>query len=130
VSFEVPGSAPQTTAPHGINDSGEIAGFFDGLDNETHAFFLHNGTFTTVDYPGASITAFFGINERGDAVGNCTCVDGKFHGLLLSRGTFTFNVYPGAAHTRPKGINDRGQIVGFYDAAGVTHGFIATPAIR
>ena len=36
-------------------------------------------------------------------------------------------IYPGADHTRARGINDRGQIVGFYDAAGVTHGFIATP---
>jgi uncharacterized membrane protein len=129
VSFEVPDSAPGTTGPHGINDSGQVTGFFqDRFDpNITHAFFMLRKVFTTVDYPGASITGFFGINERGDAVGGCTCVDGKGHGLLFSRGVFTFINYPGAAHTRPRAINDRGQIVGFYDAAGATHGFIATP---
>jgi len=129
VSFEVPGSAPQMTGPHGINDSGQVTGFFlDSVDfSITHAFFLFRGVFTTVDYPGATITGFFGINERGDAVGGCTCIDGKSHGLLFSGGVFTLINYSGAAHTRPRGINDRGQIVGFYDAAGATHGFIATP---
>ena len=128
-SFEVPGSAPQTTGPHGINDSGVVTGFFqDGIDpNITHAFFKLRRLFKTVDCAGASITGFFGINERGDAVGGCTLEDGG-HGILFSRGKFTFINYPGADHTRPRGINDRGQIVGFYDTAGAIHGFIATPA--
>ena len=129
VSFEVPGSAPQTTGPHGINDSGMITGFFqDASDpNITHAFFKLRGTYLVVDYPGATVTGFFGINERGAAVGGCICVDGKGHGILYAKGVFTFINYPGATHTRPRGINDRGQIAGFYDSAGVTHGFIATP---
>jgi len=129
VSFEVPNSAPLTTGPHGINDAGFVAGFFgDSIDpNVTHAFLKFRSQFTIVDYPGATITGFFGINERGDAVGGCTCVDGRPHGILYSRGQFTFIVYPGATHTRPRAINDRGQIVGFFDVAGVTHGFVATP---
>jgi len=128
ISFEVPGSAPQTTGPHGINDSGVVTGFYqDRSDpNITHAFFKLNKVFKTVDCPGATITGFFGINERGDAVGGCTLADGG-HGVLFSRGVLTAVIYPGADHTRARGINDRGQIVGFYDAAGVTHGFIATP---
>ena len=129
VSFEVPNSAPQTTGPHGINDAGVVTGFFqDSVDpNVSHAFLKFRSQFTTVDYPGATITGFFGINERGDAVGGCTCVDGRGHGILYARGQFTFIVYPGADHTRPRAINDRGQIVGFFDVAGVTHGFIAIP---
>jgi hypothetical protein len=78
-------------------------------------------------YPGAEVTSVCGINERGDVVGGCTCIDGTPYSFLLARGKFTFIVYPGAKHTRPWGVNDRGQVVGFYDAAGVTHGFIATP---
>lgn len=48
-------------------------------------------------------------------------------GFVSLLGIFSFINYPGAAHPRPRGSNDRGQIVGFYDAAGATHGFIATP---
>ena len=129
VSFEVPGSAPQMTGPHRINDSGQVTGFF--WTASTSASHMPSssseGCLPTRWTPGATITGFFGINERGDAVGGCTCIDGKSHGLLFWGGVFTLINYPGAAHTRPRGINDRGQIVGFYDAAGATHGFIATP---
>lgn len=130
-SFEVPGSAPLTTGPHGINDEGQVVGFYtDGADpNVAHGFLLDDGKFTTIDYPGASITGFFGINERGDLIGGCTCIDGTGHGLLFSNGQFTIISYPNTTHTRPRGINDRGQIVGFYQLAptGPLEGFIATP---
>jgi probable HAF family extracellular repeat protein len=59
-SFEVPGSAPLSTGPHGINDDGQVVGFYtDGANpNVTHGFLLDDGKFTTIDYPGASVTEF------------------------------------------------------------------------
>jgi probable HAF family extracellular repeat protein len=131
ISFEVPGSAAMNTAPHGINDAGQVAGSFnDGTDpNLVHSFLLNKGEFTTIDYPGASVTAVFGMNERGDMVGGCTCIDGMNHGFLFANGGFTIISYPAASRTRPRGLNDRGQIVGIYQigATDTTHGFIATP---
>jgi probable HAF family extracellular repeat protein len=130
-SFEVPGSAPLSTGPHGINDDGQVVGFYnDGANpNVVHGFLLDDGKFTTIDYPGATVTGFFGINERGDLIGGCTCIDGMGHGLLYTDGQFTIISYPNASHTRPRGINDRGQIVGFYQMAANAplQGFIATP---
>src|SRR6516162_9427448 len=82
---------------------------------------LH-GTFTSIDFPGASFTAAVGINPRGDIVGRFI-VGGAQHGFLISGGsTTTFDV-PGSASTFPTGITPGGDIVGIYTSAG-THGFL------
>jgi uncharacterized membrane protein len=131
-SFEVPGSAPLTTAAFGINDRKQGVGIFtDGANPDVvHGFLRDHGRFTTIDFPGASWTVTTGINERGDVVGNCICLDDANHGLLLAKGIFTIVDFPVvSSRTRVRGINDRGQIVGFYRPGGdaANHGFIANP---
>jgi PEP-CTERM motif len=55
------------------------------------------------------------------------CVAGE-HGFLLQNGVFTQIDFPGAVYTEAGDSNNRGQFVGLFgDAAGVTHGFLATP---
>lgn len=64
--IDVPGAL--VTAPHGINDAGEIVGsYYDGTT--LRGFHFDGTTFTTIDAPGAVITSVFRINNSGAVVG-------------------------------------------------------------
>src|SRR5215467_646140 len=66
-TIDVPGAI--NTQAFGINDSGQIVGFFDDALGG-HGFVLDTGgNFTTIDVPGASSTRAFGINDSGQIVG-------------------------------------------------------------
>src|SRR5260370_27389982 len=70
-------------------------------------------TFTTIDFPGASLTIAVGINPRGDIVGQYMTA-GVSHGFLLSGDEFTSIDFPRASFILAVGINPRGDIVGRY----------------
>jgi hypothetical protein len=72
------------------------------------------GTYTQIDFPGASATYCEGIDKAGDIVGGYY-VGGVLHGFLLSPRVYTTIDYPGAGTTVALGINDVGQIVGQAD---------------
>jgi probable HAF family extracellular repeat protein len=91
-----------------------------------HGFLLDQGSYTTLDVPGAHWTHALGINDAGQVVGWYWDAIGD-HGFLFAQGSYTTLDVPGAISTGANGINASGQIVGYYvDAAG-THGFLATP---
>ena len=79
--------------------------------------------FTSIDFPGATLTRATGINSKGQIVGRYV-TGGAFHGFLLSRGTYTSIDVPAASYTIAHGINDAGQIVGRYGDARGVHGFL------
>ena len=109
------------TSPLGVNDLGQIVGYYvDGKGNN-QAFLDSNGTHTTLAVPGASgtNTVARGINDAGQIVGSYVDSSGISHAFLYSGGTYT--TLPVGAAT---GINDYGQIVGYGDYGG----FLATPA--
>ncbi|MHC5614842.1 MAG: hypothetical protein ACYTXA_28645 [Nostoc sp.] len=58
------------TQANAINDEGEIAGFYYDGNGNTHGFIYHDGTYTTVNYPGAISTQLFGINDKGEIIGS------------------------------------------------------------
>lgn len=129
--IDVPG-ATDTTAS-GINERGQIVGVYrdaGGVDCPTtgvgcHGFLLDEGTFTTVDVPGAVGTQAGGIDRRSEIVGFFIDGTGALHGFLLEQGAFTQIDVPGATGTLATEINDRGQVVGtFLDAGGAQHGFL------
>jgi probable HAF family extracellular repeat protein len=96
-----------------------------GADGQSGA--LAAGTFTPIEFPGATFTTAIGINARGQIVGGFRDAGGVIHGFLLDKGVFTqIDVdVPGATRTEPTGINARGQIVGnFTDASGARRGFL------
>ena len=68
----------------GINDSGQIVGFYanNGIAN---GLFLSGGTYTTIDPPGSIYTWLYGINDTGKIVGGYV-KSGIDHGYLLSGG--------------------------------------------
>jgi uncharacterized membrane protein len=121
--IDVPGSSqPPGTQANGINPRGDIVGVYTTNGFNSHGFLLRNGTFTTIDVPGAVFpepptsggTVATAINPQGDIVGYYNDSTGTFRGFLLSGGTFTTINVPGSALTVLLGINARGDIVGQY----------------
>ena len=106
-----------------------------GLPAKSLAHERGDGTFTTIDYPGAADTveccsAILNINPEGQIVGGYLDTIGTGHGFLLSQGSFTSFDFPGAISSCAFGINPAGDIVGLYCdtpggcASGLSHGFL------
>jgi hypothetical protein len=129
-NIDDPNAVGATTAA-AINNAGVIAGFYTGSDMHTHGFLDSNGTFTTVDAPGATMTMLLGLNNIGFAVGVETDAMGNMHGVLYDSNNNTFQILDdpsGVGTTTFNGLNDKLDIVGFYvDANGNTVGLFATP---
>src|SRR5215831_17435643 len=113
-TFAVPGAFD--TVAFGINDAGQIVGYFSTTGR--HGFLKDGATFTTIDVPaGANFTELHGINDAGQIVGVFRDATGQ-HGFLKDGATFTTIDDPAATgSTTPTGINDAGQIVGFFNSA-------------
>jgi len=134
------------TVPQGINDLGEIVGYY--LDGQgSHGFTYLNGTFTTT--PGDIITIEgvnnagqvvgfrssdsvhpFGINNLGQVVGSFTDPNNVTQSFILSQGNGNQLSAPGATGTFARGINDQAHVVGYWtgtDSAfpgiSISHGF-------
>ena len=62
---------PSSTATGiiGLNDGGDMVGFYTDRDNRTHGFLLKDGKFTSLDPPGSTSAQGFDINAAGDIVG-------------------------------------------------------------
>lgn len=108
----------------GINDAGEIVGFF-GVDEANgwytnHGLLRHrDGSFETFDHPLAP--PFYGTEPNGITAGGeitGTYSDGaRSHGFVLHRnGQFQDIDFPGALSISIV-TNDRGQIVGTYSGS-------------
>jgi probable HAF family extracellular repeat protein len=122
-TLDVPGA--NFTYARGINDAGQIVGFYsaDGL----HGFLLSSGIYTTLDVPAAAYTEPEGINDAGQIVGvYIDTIGSPGHGFLLSGGIYTTLDVPDSVNTEAVGINDAGQIMGHYqDTTDFNiHGFV------
>lgn len=123
----LPGNPASATAT-GINDRGDICGYFTNAQGIRQGFVLSaTGQFwQPAGLPYGS--AFIGINQADMVVGDYNGSDHRLHGLLASAFTTakqTVDDPSGVGSTVVRGINDNNQIVGYYTAAGVTHGFLA-----
>jgi uncharacterized membrane protein len=106
----------------GINDRGDIVGgWCDGTimpcpigGEGNRGFVLSDGQFTSIDFPGATLSQAWKINSHSDIVGSYQDTSGLYHGFLWRDGVFTAINFPGAERTFAFGINDRGDIVGSY----------------
>lgn len=110
----------------GINNSGDIIGFYFDAGFAPHGFIVRDGVYTTYDYPGSSRTLLTRINDRGQITGIRLDADGHRRGFVLQKDGVTTTIdVPGSRNTRTGGINNQGQIVGYYDDADmVSHGFL------
>ena len=99
----------------GLNDSGQVVGFYEPTNTFVLAGFLYsNGNYTTINDPlGTTATIADAINNHGQIVGIYTDSNNTPHGFLLSGGVYTTIDDPlGVNGTIVKGINDSGEIVG------------------
>jgi len=120
--IQVPGSS--YTSAIGINNMGDIVGYYQSSQGQVHGFVLSNGTYTTLDFPGAIGGTFaHDINDGGAIVGNYD--DGKgSHGFVFANGKYAAFNFPNApGGTFAAGINKAGQIVGSYSSNNQMHGF-------
>ena len=106
-------AATGATNPSGINDAGQIVGYYYDATGP-HGFIDQNGSFRTIDDPAATAgTLVFGINNQGDVVGCYNDSNGTCHGFVYSRNVFANVVVSGvSSDTSVRGINDSGQSVG------------------
>jgi probable HAF family extracellular repeat protein len=126
IDIDDPNAAPNnaySTVPLGINNAGQIVGYYSDAMGFTHGFVYSNGTYTTLDDPlGVGTTRALGINDFGQIVGSY----GGRHGFLYSGGTYTTIDYPDAAafSSNAADINNLGQIVGGQVGSGNASPFI------
>ena len=113
-TIDYPSLTTTTTIAWGINARGDVVGeYFDA--GGRHGFLLRNGTFTSIDFPGA-LTSARGINPGGDIVGVYRYPSEppvNAHGFLLPRhGDFVQVDFPGHTNTIPQRILSDGTILG------------------
>ena len=107
------------TVVFGINPDGDLVGGYLDAAKKIHGFLRHEGTITTIDVEGASLTTCRGINANGEIVGRFDT-----HGFLRrADGTVETIDFPGATSTVVGAINPRGDIAGRFVKDGVVHGF-------
>jgi probable HAF family extracellular repeat protein len=85
-SFEpiipVPGSA---TYAFGINDVGDIVGFYGQPDGSSHGYLRSaDGNYTSLDVPDAQLTCAYGINNNGIIVGSFDDQQNHTHGFVAT----------------------------------------------
>jgi uncharacterized membrane protein len=125
-----------STFVYAINDSGMIVGSYSDPSQIVvqdsgcsrppcvhrsggHGFSYVNGTFTTIDHPGAEYNSVRGVNNLGQMVGNYGG-DSDSHGFLFSGGSFT--TIPNVSGA--DGINDAGDIVGTIVSDHLIQGYV------
>jgi len=146
-SFNAPGagtgSEQGTGCPGcnmGSNAQGAIAGIYTDSNNVYHSFTRSpDGTFTTIDVPGAGTEAYqgtgcysdcpVGLNDSGTVTGSYADANNTQHGFVrTAEGRLVTIDPPGTILTQPEAINDSGVVVGYWvDANDLFHGFIWTP---
>jgi hypothetical protein len=138
-TVDYPNGGVTATGFLGINYWGTIVGIWSDTNppftGPWHSFKLKNGVFTTISYPGSSITNVTSISDKGVIVGyyNYYSFNGHHypnHGFTLANGVYKTLDNPKASLAANNGtvlndINSSGTIVGTYRPSdNLDHGFI------
>lgn len=120
-TLHVPGSV--NTEAYGINNVGQIVGYYDRGGGPSHGYLLSGGAYNTIDVPGFAVaTVLRSINDSGQIVGwdyinlpqYMRAPNAAFR---LSNGSFSaIKEISGRSvdYIYPYGINNAGQVVGHF----------------
>ena len=128
----LPPGSPVSAQATGINDKGEVSGFYAIPTGGDDGFLLNAGKLTVLSFPGATVTEALGLNNLGQVVGFYNDAVGNPHGFIYSGGVFTSidDTAAPATQTTINGINNFGQVVGFaLETNGDTVGFVGAPLV-
>jgi probable HAF family extracellular repeat protein len=128
----IPDAEAGSTYPMGINNAGQIVGYYFDTAGDEHGFLLSPdlGLLGTIDVQTvipdakAGTTSARGINNNGQIVGTYEDTGGGHHGYVLSADLKSYEKIDdpnGIGDTFAFGINDAGSVVGYY---GSKHGFV------
>jgi probable HAF family extracellular repeat protein len=98
-----------------INDAGLVVGDYrSGADRQFHGFLYDSvaRTFTTVDVPGATLTALTGVNNRGQLVGGFVDAGGQRHAFRQDGTAVTVVTVPELPEVDLVGLTDAGVLAG------------------
>jgi hypothetical protein len=137
-TFECSAANPGTTIATGINENGEVCGYYTGSDGNHHGFVRSadatGGECTEILGPNGATTQVLGINNNGDVVGiyyiPSPQTTGGFIKSAANGSLTTFQVwlaFPGQSMDFfTMGINDNDQVAGTLEDnnGGLVHGFI------
>ena len=124
----VPPPTGDTINAHAINAEHDIAGVLQDAKGP-HGFFLHEGTFHLIDFPGAVATRVRGVNNAGDVTGSYVDGGGVVHGFIRKDGEFKHVQVNNSAATDVYGSKDNGEVMvgdAVLNPDLSTHGFIKT----
>lgn len=117
-------------AGRGINDSGDIVGWYLDTTGVQHGFLLPSGgNAVTIDNPNGTTTPE-GINNNGEISGLYTDTSGNRHGFTydIKKAKFTELTVPGSTFVEAWGLNDDGVVaVDGEDANAVFVGYLYCP---
>ena len=111
-TFDYPGVTDTYTS--GINDRGEVVGFYFDAPQNTLQSYVRSAEGTLSDpivNPAGRTTLLADLNNTGTMCGSYGLPDGTFRGFFLSGSAFT-NFDLGAANTYLRGVNDAGNFCG------------------
>ena len=112
------------TMHNGITPGGgTVVGLYFPRQGEARGYAITDGTFTFLDYPGATFTQAWDVNPRGTIVGDYLA-GGKTRGFYYDGTDFVSIDVPASLLTIARGINPQGHIVGVYNDAAGAHGFV------
>jgi hypothetical protein len=109
--IKLPGIKTTAVAGRGINDAGDLVGWYIDTDGVEHGFLLSGKTATTIDDPNGT-TNLEGINNNGEISGLYTDADGNRHGITydIKKQKFTELTVPGSTYVEVWGLNDNGVV--------------------
>jgi len=117
------------TFAFGINNNGDIVGYYFDSEGVALGFVDVGGKYTTLYDPSSTHgTVATGIDDYGDIVGYYFYREGALFGFVDISGKYTTLLLPGAKQTAAFGFNDNGEmVVGTYlDFKDVHHGFVTS----
>jgi hypothetical protein len=116
------GSVPQ---PAGINDNGDVVGYYYDQDGMQQGFIADQKGIHTVMVPGATSVSPAGINASGVIVGSYSDENYDYHSFVMDNKGVTLVTIPGATWVSANCINNNGAVGGSYSDGTKAYGFVS-----